>query len=207
VSRSLRRQRSPPYATACPWPASSARAGLGPGSWRPVPVESAAQAVGAALARGLSADLAVDLLDELLESDVDGADVLEACVCATAQLLVEVDPHEPADLLGARVPELLDAAAKPARWLLVACHSEAPEHDPAATDLRPFLPSVMTPSEATKQAAKAGRRSVLTNGLQVLESLAGVVGESLGVPREELLALVLPAALVEHDLLRLPPEA
>jgi hypothetical protein len=182
------------------------RAGIGPGAWRQVPVDAAAQAVGTALARGLSTDLAVDLLDELLESDVDGADVLEACVCATAQLLVELDPHEPADVVGAQVPELLEAAPKSARWLLVACLSEAPEHDPAATDLRPFLPTVMTPADATRQASKAGRRSVLAGGLAVLEGLAGVVGASLGIAREDLLALVLPAALLEHDLLALPPE-
>jgi hypothetical protein len=182
------------------------RAGIGPGAWRQVPVESAAQAVGTALARGLSADVAVDLLDELLEADVDGADVLEACVCATAQLLVELDPHEPTETVGARIPELLDALPKSARWLMIACLSEAPEHDPAATDLRPFLPSVMTPGDATRQAAKGNRRAVLTGGLTVLESMAGLVGESLGVAREELLALVLPAALMEHDLLTLPEE-
>jgi hypothetical protein len=179
------------------------RAGIGPGAWRQVPVESAAQAVGAALARGLAAEVAVDLLDELLESDVDGADVLEACVCATAQLLVELDPQ---DAVGEGVRALLETTAKAHRWLLLACLSEAPEHDPAATDLRGFLPSVMTPSDATRQAGKSTRRAVLTSGLTVLGDLAGLVGETLGVPREELLALVLPAALVEHDLLTLPEE-
>ena len=182
------------------------RAGIGPGAWRQVPVESAAQAVGAALARGLAADLAVDLLDELLESDVDGADVLEACVCATAQLLVELDPHEPMEAAGSRISELLDSTPKTMRWLMVACLSEAPEHDPAATDLRSYLPSLMTPADATRQAAKSGRRVVLTAGLTVLGSLAGMVGDTLGIPREELLALVLPAALMEHDLLTLPEE-
>jgi hypothetical protein len=181
------------------------RAGIGPGAWRQVPVESAAQAVGTALANGLSSELAVDLLDELLEDDVQGPDVLEAFVCATAQLLVELDPHEPAELLGARVTELLDGVPKGARWLLTACLSEAPEHDQASTDLRPFLPAVMLPADATRQAGKAGRRGVLANGLQCLEGLATVVGETLGIPREELLAMVLPGALVEHDLLRTSP--
>ena len=181
------------------------RAGIGPGAWRQVPVDSAAQAVGAALARGLSADVAVDLLDELLESDVDGADVLEACVCATAQLLVELDPHD--TTVGGRVGELLEATPRSARWLMTACLSEAPEHDPAATDLRSYLPSLMTPAEATKNATKSSRRVVLTAGLDVLGTLAGAVGDTLGVPREELLALVLPAALMEHDLLALPEEA
>jgi hypothetical protein len=182
------------------------RAGIGPGAWRQVPVDSAAQAVGAALARGLTPDLAVDLLDELLEGDVDGADVLEACVCATAQLLVELDPNDSADTVGARVAELLDGTPKAVRWLMIACLSEAPEHDPAASDLRRFLPSVMTPADATRQASKSSRRAVLTGGLTVLGALAGAVGETLGVPREELLALVLPAALMEHDLLSLPEE-
>jgi hypothetical protein len=178
------------------------RAGIGPGAWRQVPVESAAQAVGTSLAHGLSSELAVDLLDELLEDDVQGPDVLEAFVCATAQLLVELDPLEPTELLGARVGELLDQVPKGARWLLTACLSEAPEHDQASTDLRPYLPTVMTPADATRQAVKAGRRGVLTGGLACLEVLASVVGESLGIPREELLAMVLPGALVEHELLR-----
>ena len=180
------------------------RAGIGPGAWRQVPVDSAAQAVGTALARGLSADVAVDLLDELLESDVDGADVLEACVCATAQLLVELDPHDPTETVGERVRTLVGETPKASRWLLLACLSEAPEHDPAATDLRSYLPSVSTAADSTRQAAKSSRRAVLTSGLTVLGDLAGIVGESLGIPREELLALVLPAALMEHDLLSLP---
>ncbi|MGB8651380.1 MAG: hypothetical protein WCD35_12040 [Mycobacteriales bacterium] len=182
------------------------RGGLGPGSWRQVPVESAAQAVGTALARGLSDDLAVDLLDELLESDVTGPDVLEAFVCATAQLLVEVDPHEPSELLSSRVAELLaavPAGPKGARWLLVTCLREAPDHDPAATDLRPYLPADQG-LDPDRVAAKAGRRGVLAAGLQELEALARVVGEGLGVAREELLGLVLPGALVEHDLLLRP---
>jgi hypothetical protein len=64
----------------------------------------------------------------------------------------------------------------------------------------------MTPADATRQASKSSRRAVLTGGLTVLGALAGAVGETLGVPREELLALVLPAALMEHDLLSLPEE-
>jgi hypothetical protein len=178
------------------------RGGISPGDWRQVPVESAAQAVGTALARGLSPDLAVDLLDQLLADDVDGPDVLEAFVCATAQLLVEVDPHEPPELLQNRVTELVQsvpAGPRGARWLLVGCLREAPEHDQAATDLRPFLPADTT--DVDKAAAKAGRRGTLTAGLVCLDALAAVVGEGMGIPREELLALVLPGALVEHDLL------
>jgi hypothetical protein len=184
------------------------RGGISPGFWRQVPVESAAQAVGTALARGLASELAVDLLDQLLADDVEGPDVLEAFVCVTAQLLVEVDPHESPELLRSRVEDLV--AAVPAgtrgpRWLLLACLREAPEHDQAATDLRPFLP-VEGGGDVDRLASKAGRRGVLTAGLVCMNALAGVVGEGLGIPREELLALVLPGALVEHDLLAPPPQ-
>ena len=149
-----------------------------------------------------SAVVAVDLLDELLESDVDGADVLEACVCATAQLLVELDPHEPPESLQDKVQSLLSAVPSKARWLLLATLREAPDHDPAATDLRPWLPADST--DPDKAAAKAGRRGTLTSGIACLELLSSVVGAGIGVPPEDLLALVLPAALVEHELL-LPP--
>jgi hypothetical protein len=180
------------------------RGGIGPGDWRQVPVESAAQAVGTALAHGLAPELAVDLLDELLEDDVTGPDVVEAFVCATAQLLVEVDPHEPAELLAARTNDLLAAVPVRARWLLSACLREAPDHDPAATDLRPYLPA--DSNDVDRLAAKAGRRGTLTAGLVCLDALAAVVGEGLGIAREELLALVLPGALVEHDLLLAPAQ-
>ena len=183
------------------------RGGISPGHWRQVPVESAAQAVGTALARGLSAELAVDLLDQLLADDVEGPDVLQAFVCATAQLLVEVDPHEPPELLQARVTELVQAVPggpRGPRWLLVGCLREAPGHDPAATDLRAYLPADAT--DLDRAAGKAGRRGTLSAGLLCLDALAAVVGEGLGIPREELLALVLPGALVEHDLLLPAPD-
>ncbi len=184
------------------------RGGISPGDWRQVPVESAAQAVGTALARGLSAELAVDLLDQLLAEDVEGPDVLEAFVCATAQLLVEVDPHEPPELLQSRVTDLVESVPggpRGSRWLLVGCLREAPDHDQAATDLRPYLPAGSSdPRDIDKVATKAGRRGVLTAGLVCLDALAAVVGEGMGIPREELLAMVLPGALVEHDLLRSP---
>jgi hypothetical protein len=183
------------------------RGGINPGFWRQVPVESAAQAVGTALARGLSAELAIDLLDVLLADDVEGPDVLEAFVCVTAQLLVEVDPHESTDGLQAKVDQLLaavPAGGKSPRWLMLACLAEAPEHDQAATDLRPFLPKELL-GDVDKIAYKAGRRGVLSAGLVCVDALAGVVGETLDIPREELLAMVLPGALVEHDLLIAPP--
>ncbi|MCU1594377.1 MAG: hypothetical protein JWO12_1769 [Frankiales bacterium] len=183
------------------------RGGISPGFWRQVPVESAAQAVGTALAKGLSTELAVDLLDTLLADDVEGPDVLEAFVCVTAQLLVEVDPHEPAEGLQAKVDELLAAVPggnRGPRWLMLACLNEAPDHDPAATDLRPYLPKE-APGDVDKIAFKLGRRGVLASGLTCVDVLAGVVGAALEIPREELLGLVLPGALVEHELLAPPP--
>jgi hypothetical protein len=181
------------------------RGGLGPGDWRQVPVESAAQAVRQRHAHGLDTELAVDLFDELIEEDVTGPDTVEAFVCATAQLLIEVDPHEPGELLAVRTAELLGAVPPKARWLLAACLREAPEHDPAATDLRPYLGAdAPDRAQVDRMATKAGRRGVLSAGLQAVEALSAVVGDSLGIPREELLALVLPGALVEHELLRLP---
>ena len=178
------------------------RGGIAPADWLQVPVESAAQAVGVALARGLAPESAVDLLDQLLAEDVKGPDVLEGMVCATAQLLVEVDPHESPESLQEKVQSLLTAVPAKARWLLLATLREAPDHDPAATDLRPWLPADGT--DPDKAAAKAGRRGTLTSGIACLELLSSVVGAGIGVPPEDLLALVLPAALVEHELL-LPP--
>jgi hypothetical protein len=185
------------------------RGGLGPGSWRYVPVTNAVQAVAAALARGLDREAAVDLLDELLADDVEAVDVLEAMVCATAQLLVELDPTEPTEALGGRVAELLAAApagGRSVRWLLVGCLREAPDHDPAATDLRAHLAGEPV-TDLDKQAAKAGRAGVLRAGLEVLDLVAGLPGDLEGTPREELVSFVLPAALVEHDLLHARDEA
>jgi hypothetical protein len=184
------------------------RGGIGAGEWRQLPVESAAQAVGTALSRGLASEHAVDLFDQLLAEDVQGPDVLEAFVCATAQLLIEVDPHESPELLQARVQDLLSAVPngpRGARWLLLACLAEAPDHDPAATDLRPYLPRDV-PADVDRLATKAGRRGTFAAGLVSLDALAAIVGESMGLSREELLALVLPGALVEHDLLVSPAE-
>jgi len=184
------------------------RAGVGPGRWRQVPVEAAAAALGSGLSHGLDHSLAVDLLVELLEDDVEGPDVLEAFVCATAQLLVELDPMESPESTALQVPELLAAVPggpRGARWLMTACLREAPEHDPAAADLRPWLPREPT-ADVDRMASKAGVRGVMAAGLRVLEALTGVLGTSLGVPREEALAQVLPAALLEHDLLQGHPD-
>ena len=184
------------------------RAGVGAGSWRQVPVEAAAAALGSGLSAGLERDLAVDLLVELLEDDVQGPDVLEAFVCATAQLLVELDPMESPESTASSVPELLAAVPggpRGARWLMAACLREAPEHDAAAADLRAWLPKE-PPVDVDRLAAKAGVRAVMGAGVQCLEALVTVLGPTLGVPREEALGVVLPAALLEHDLLQGLPD-
>ena len=56
-------------------------------------------------------------------------------------------------------------------------------------------------------ANKAGRRGTLSAGLVGLDALAGRLGEGIGIPRDVLLALVLPGALVEHDLLQGSPDS
>lgn len=179
------------------------RGGVGPGDWRHAPVASATRAVAQALAHGLDRDLAVDLLGQLLADDVEAVDALEAFVCATAQLLIEIDPVEPEDAVGHRLAEALaavPASARSARWLLVACLREAPVHDPAAADLRPLLerePQV----DVDRQAEKLGLTALLRAGLAALDAATYLVGDALGMPREEMLAFVLPAALLEHDLL------
>ncbi len=185
------------------------RAGINPGYWRQVSVESAAQAVGTAVIEGLSHEHAVDLLDQLLADDVEGEDVLEAFICVAAQLLLEVDPYEPQGVLQSRVDDLVVSVTGPRnqRWLLLSCLREAPDHDPAATDLRSYLPPdrPANRAEANKLAHKAGRRALLTAGLVCVEALAGLVSDGMGLSREELLAMTLPGALMEHDLLLPPP--
>ncbi len=177
------------------------RGGISPDDWRQVPVESASQAVGAALADGLSHEVAVDLLDLMIAPDVEGPDVFEAFVCATAQLLVEVDPHEDHQ---DRIDELLAAVPKGARWLLLGCLREAPDHDQAATDLRSYLPLEGT-VDVDRLASKAGRRGTLSTGLTCLDAMVRVLGDAIGIPRDVLMALTLPGALVEHDLLHSRP--
>jgi hypothetical protein len=182
------------------------RGSVGPNAWRQVPVEAAAQGVAVALARGLAEELAVDLLDQLLAADVDGPDLLEVFVCAVAQVLVEVDPHDSAEVQQARVDELLAAVrarAAGAEWLMLACLSEAPDHDQAATDVRPFLGRRQLP-DADKLASKAGRRGVLSAGFTCLAAFGSLIGGGLGLTSEELFSLVLPSALVEHEVLDTP---
>ena len=179
----------------------------GPGSWLLVPTEVAARAVGLAHVEGLDRDTVVDLLAELLEDDVDGVDLLDAFVCATAQLLVHVDPAEDAELRQVRVAEMLAAlpvdGPRQARWLLTGCLRLAPEHDPAALDLRSFLPRDSGP-DLEKAAGRTGRLGMLGAGLACLDALAEGLGEAAQMGRAELLGDILPLALVEHGLLHEP---
>ena len=182
------------------------RVGAGPGSWLQLPVVPAAHAVGAALAGGLDRELVLDLFAELLETDVEAPDLIEAFVCSTAQLLVELDPLDGPELARVQVAELLAAVPggpKGARWLLTACLREAPEHDPAATDLGPLVAGEPV-VDVDRLASRVGRRGVLDAGLRCLDALAATFGDVAGLSRAEVFGLVLPGSLAEHDLLRRP---
>ena len=185
-----------------------ARGRIGAGQWLQIPPPVAAAAVMEAWAEGMDRETAVDLLDALLADDVDAVDLLDGMVCATAQLLVEADLQEDANQLEALTTEAL--AAMPAgprggRWLLVACLREAHDHDGAAPDLQPYLPAESV--EVERAATRAGRVGVLTAGLACLEAMAATYGEAGRLPREVALAMPLPVALVDHDLLRHPEGA
>jgi hypothetical protein len=179
---------------------------LGPVLWLAVPTGVATQAVTHAYLDGLDREVVVDLLAELLEEDVEGVDLLDGFICATSQLLAHLDQQEDPELRRAQVGELLGAVPggpRGNRWLLAACLREAPGHDAAAADLAPYLgdaPAV----DPDRAAAKSGRTGTLSAGLEVLEALAAVLGEPAQMTREELLGLVLPSALAEHDLIRRP---
>ena len=178
-----------------------ARGGVGPGSWLTLPASSAAAAVAAA---GLDRETTVDLLSELLEKDVEAVDLLDAFVCATSQLLVHVDPHADEQLRRLQVAELVGSVpdgGRGARWLLVACLREAPEHDTSAADLSAAVAGEPD-QDVDRLAARAGRHGVLSAGLVVLDALGTAFGAEAQMPREELLGTVLPSALSEHDLLR-----
>lgn len=182
------------------------RAGVGVGEWLAVPPPTAAAVVGVALADGVDPDTGVDLLVALLESDVAGSDLLDAMVCATAQVLSMLDPQDSREARTVQVAELL-AAVSPgpsgARWLLTGCLREAHGHDPAAADLTPYLTGEPT-TDLDRVATRTGPRGVLRAGLSVLDALAATLGSGTGIRREEALSHVLPAALTEHDLLRRP---
>lgn len=185
-----------------------ARAGLGPGRWLEVPAPVAAQAIMSGYLEGADRDTTVDLLTELLQDDVDGVDLLDGLVCATSQLLVHLDQQEDLELRRLQVDELLaavPAGPRSVRWLLATTLLEARTHDPAAADLGPFLLGE-PPVDADRLAGKASRVGMVGAGLTCLEALAAAFGEAAQMPREELLGLVLPSALAEHDLLRRPDD-
>ena len=183
-----------------------ARGAVGPGAWLAVPVTSAAEAVGGRLAAGRDTAGALDLMAELLERDVEGPDLLDAFVCATSQLLSQLEPGASAEQRAVEVAEALGAVApgpRGARWLLTACLREAHAHDAGAPDLGVHLlaePEV----DADALASRAGIGGMLVAGLSVLDALAQVFGDAADLGREELVAVVLPAALAEHELLRGP---
>ena len=178
-----------------------ARGSVGPGTWLTLSAASAATAIGRA---GLDRETTVDLFVELLEKDVEPVDLLDAFVCATSQLLVHVDPHGDEQLRRLQVAELLGTVpdgTRGARWLLVACLREAPEHDTSAADLSPGLAGEPD-LDVDRLATRAGRHGVIAAGLVCLDALAGAFAAEAQMPREELLGTVLPSALLEHDLLR-----
>ncbi|MCW2615509.1 MAG: hypothetical protein JWN08_2503, partial [Frankiales bacterium] len=180
------------------------RGQVGPGAWLAVPGPVAAEAVLRAHLEGRDRELVVDLLAELLEDDVEGADLLDGLVCAASQLLAHVDQSADADVRRSQVAELLSAVPggpRGARWMMAALLREAPVHDAAAADLSPHL--VAEPaSDPDKAAQKLGRHGTLGAGLACLEALAAVLGDAAQMDAEELLGQVLPSALDEHDLLR-----
>ncbi len=184
------------------------RARVGPGQWLQTPSAVAASAVMEAWTGGLDLDVAVDLLDGLLDDDVDAVDLLDGLVCATAQLLVECELHEDATALQTLTSEALTAVPagpRGARWLLVALLGEAHDHDAAAPALSGFLPGESVDVE--RAAQRAGRTGLLSAGLTCLSAMAATFGEAGQLPREVALGMPLPVALVDHDLLRRPEGA
>jgi hypothetical protein len=180
------------------------RAGIGPGSWLLLPAPAAASAALGALLDGADTDNVVDLLAELLENDVDSPDLLDGLVCATASLLVGLDPQQDDAVRRMQVADLLSAVQggpRGPRWLLGTLLRLAPGHDPLAVDLAAFLPDerAVDPDRAVE---KLGLHGLLRAGLDCLAALAAVLGEEADLPLEELYRDVLPGALEEHQLLR-----
>lgn len=180
------------------------RAGIGPGAWLLLPTPAAASAALGALLDGAGTDAAVDLVVELLEGDVEPVDLLDGLVCATASLLVGLDPQQDEAVRRLQVADLLAAVPggpRGARWLLIALLRLAPGHDPLAVDLGPELPDDpgVDPDRAVD---KLGLHGLLRTGLDCLSAMTGVLGEEADLSLEELYREVLPGALNEHELLR-----
>ncbi len=179
------------------------KAGLGPAAWWTGTPEAAAGAVGAAWVDGLDPQAATDLLLDLLEGDVQAPELIDGVVCAASHVLALVDPEADPALRGAQVAALLAAAddgPRGARWLLDAVLREAPDHDDHVADLRPLLGPPVVP-DPDRAAERAGRAGTLRAGLQALDLLAQSFAEEARLTRAEVLGVVLPGALVTHDLL------
>lgn len=179
-------------------------AGWGPSTWLIGRVEIAAQAIGEALVGGLDLDAVTDLLVDLVEEDVEGPDLIDAFLCATAMLLCDVDPEADQVLRQAQVLALLEqlpAGAKGSRWMLDTLLREAPDHDPLSVDLRPLLPPPGK-EDPDRAAQRAGRSGVVRAGLRSLQVLAESLGQEAHRAPEEVLGLLLASGLDNHDLLR-----
>ncbi len=180
------------------------RAGVGPASWLLLPPPAGASAALGALLDGVDQEAVVDLVVELLEDDVEPAELLDGLVCATASLLVGLDPQQDEAVRRLQVADLLSAVPggpRGARWLLVALLRLAPEHDPLAADLRPLLPDDRG-VDPDRAAERLGRPGLVRAGLECLAAMQQVLGDEADLPLEELYRDVLPDALVEHALLR-----
>ena len=180
------------------------RRGPGPAGWLLLPSPPAAAAVLGAALDGVDREGCIDLLVDLLEGDVEDLDLLDGLVCATASLLVGLDPQQEEDVRRLQAQELLaavPAGPRGARWLLVQLLRLAPGHDPMAVDLGPLLPDdrSVDPDRAVTRLGLAG---LVRQGLVCLEAMARVLGDEADLPVEEMFREVLPGALVEHQLLR-----
>jgi hypothetical protein len=181
-----------------------ARGRVAPSSWLLLPTGAAVSAVLAATLEGLDIEIGVDLIDGLLADDVTGVDLLDGFVCATAQVLADLEPGDDDARRETQVAEALSAVPagpRGGRWLLAACLREAHEHDPAAPDLSPYLPRDLA-VDPDRAADKAGRLGMLRSGLAGLDALAAAFGDDAELSREDVLTTVLPSALLDHDLLR-----
>lgn len=182
------------------------RSAVGPGSWLVLPAPAAASAALAALLDGADHDGVVDLLAELLEGDVEPVDLLDGFVCATASLLVGLDPQQDDDVRRLQVADLLAAAPggpRGIRWLLVALLRLAPAHDPLAVDLGVLLPDDKG-VDHDRAVERLGLSGLLRAGLECLAAMTAVLGDEADLPLDELYREVLPGALTEHELLRAP---
>lgn len=180
-----------------------ARGRLGPAAWLIVPPGAAVVAVLSASLERPDSELTVDLLAELLAEDVSGVDLLDGFVCATAQVLAELEPERDDTRRRTQVAEALASVPdgpRGARWLLAACLREAHGHDRAAPDLSGYLPR--EPADPDRIADKAGRTGVLRAGLTCLDALAATFGADAELSTADVRTDVLPTALLDHDLLR-----